>query len=484
MSDNLLNSLRTKHATPATEEILSHDELMARIPARLNLQDWQAVAKLPKDGKVLPKHYQVYTVKQLLAELQRMGRHIGWFNGECCLFNGAFWKPILPDKVKRMLVKAALAFGMPDVDAELADFADKLYAQLTVAADPLEMPEAMGVVKVNFLNGTLTIKRTGETVMGDFDAADFLRYQLPYGFDPEAECPEFDKFLLRVMPDEGCRMVMAEWGGYTLVPHSFLNTEKVALYTGTGANGKSVVNEITRALLGKDNVSSYTLEGLTTKPDQRAGIANKLLNYASEISKKQDGTYLKMMASGESVDARYLYANSFNMTNYAKLQFNCNELPGGVEHNHGFRRRLLIIPFLVTIPDAEQDLRLAKKIIADELPGIFNWVLQGLIRLIASERFTESEVIKQQSADYQMDHDSVMQFIKSPFHGYSPSETNKVLLNDIFQEYKRYCDDNNLKCLIDSRKFKKRLVEMGIMGHESRSGAGVQMLATRNGAFI
>ncbi|OGV31935.1 MAG: hypothetical protein A3E88_07330 [Legionellales bacterium RIFCSPHIGHO2_12_FULL_35_11] len=41
-------------------------------------------------------------------------------------------------------------------------------------------------------------------------------------------------------------------------------------------------------------------------------------------------------------------------------------------------RRFLIIPFQVTIPEAEQDKQLAQKIIKSELSGVFNWVLQGL----------------------------------------------------------------------------------------------------------
>ena len=42
----------------------------------------------------------------------------------------------------------------------------------------------------------------------------------------------------------------------------------------------------------------------------------------------------------------------------------------------GIWRRLQLIPFTETIPEAERDPRLPDKLLA-ELPGILNWALQG-----------------------------------------------------------------------------------------------------------
>ena len=70
------------------------------------------------------------------------------------------------------------------------------------------------------------------------------------------------------------------------------------------------------------------------------------------------------------------------MVNYAKLIFNCDSLPSEVEQTLGFYRRWLIIYFDQIIPEKEQDKQLAKKIIESELSGVFNWVLEGLERLL------------------------------------------------------------------------------------------------------
>ena len=84
-------------------------------------------------------------------------------------------------------------------------------------------------------------------------------------------------------------------------------------------------------------------------------IANKLVNYASEISGKLETSIFKQLVSGEPVEARLPYGKPFSITGYAKLIFNCNELPKDVEQTRGYFRRFLIIPFEVTIPEAEQD---------------------------------------------------------------------------------------------------------------------------------
>ena len=55
--------------------------------------------------------------------------------------------------------------------------------------------------------------------------------------------------------------------------------------------------------------------------------------------------------------------------------------------------------FDVTIPKYEQDPDLAKKIIASELNGVLQWVLDGLKRLLVTHKFTKSpkmEAVKEQ----------------------------------------------------------------------------------------
>jgi putative DNA primase/helicase len=213
---------------------------------------------------------------------------------------------------------------------------------------------------------------------------------------------------------------------------------------GKGANGKSVFYEIIRALLGEQNTSEYSLQSLTDdKGYQRAMIAKKLVNYASEINGKLEANIFKQLVSGEAVEARLPYGNPFIMTEYAKLIFNCNEPPRDVEQTAAYFRRFLIIPFNVTIPEHEQDKQLAQKIIDAELSGVFNWVLDGLKRLLVQKHFTDSKVIHDIRTQYEKESDSVKLYLDDM--EYISNTDSYVSMKVLYPEYQHFCIDNGYK---------------------------------------
>ncbi|MBA3766269.1 MAG: DNA primase, partial [Acidobacteria bacterium] len=138
---------------------------------------------------------------------------------------------------------------------------------------------------------------------------------------------------------------------------------------------------------------------------------------------------------------------------YARLLFNCNELPRDVEHTEAFFRRYLILPFDVTVGEDRQDKRLAEKIIKDELSGVFNWVLAGLQRLLRQENFTPCEAARHALEQYRKESDSVAMFLSD--EGYRPSD-KFTEVKCIYQSYKFYCLDNGYKPL-GRNNFTKRL---------------------------
>src|SRR5438876_696643 len=67
--------------------------------------------------------------------------------------------------------------------------------------------------KLNVLNGTLDLQ-TGELRPHRRD--DLLTKLAPVAFDPETECPWWEKFLGRVVPDEDDRTFLKQAIGYSL----------------------------------------------------------------------------------------------------------------------------------------------------------------------------------------------------------------------------------------------------------------------------
>lgn len=138
------------------------------------------------------------------------------------------------------------------------------------------------------------------------------------------------------MPEEKSQHMLSEYLGYVFIQPTTLKLEKTLLLYGSGANGKSVFFEIVNALLGAENVSSYSLQSLTNDNGYfRAKLADKLVNYASEIKGNLQTAIFKQLVSGEPVEARL----PFSLTKYANLIFNCNELPKDIEHTNAYFRR-------------------------------------------------------------------------------------------------------------------------------------------------
>src|SRR5262249_35765012 len=329
-----------------------------------------------------------------------------------------------------------------------------------------------GVTLINLANGTfeITAERQG---LRDFCREDFLTYQLPFDYDEKADCSKWQIFLNEVLPDEAGRVeecdsigdsyeefkarqkILAEFIGYCFTD---LKLEKVLLPYGSGANGKSVFFDVMTALLGEENISHFGLHHLTHEYN-RAKLANKLLNYASEVSSRLESETFKQMASGRPIQARLPYGQPFTLTNYAKLAFNCNELPRDVEHNKAFFRRFLIIPFDVTIEEDKQDKELARKIIADELPGVFNWVIDGLKRLLRQKKFTECQAVRDALTAYQRESDSGAMFLGDQVWKSDPNA--QTPLRNLYDDYKFYCADSGYRSL-GRNKFANRLVANGV----------------------
>jgi putative DNA primase/helicase len=272
-------------------------------------------------------------------------------------------------------------------------------------------------------------------------------------------------------------MILAEYLGYLFIKPSTLKLEKTLLLYGGGANGKSVFFEVVNALLGgNENVSNFSLQSLTNDNGYfRAMLANKLVNYASEISGKLETNIFKQLVSGEPVEARLPYGKPFTIYNYAKLIFNCNELPKDVEQTTAFFRRFLIIPFEITIPESQQDKELSKKIITSELSGVFNWVLEGLKRLLEQKKFTHSEAVEKQLEDYRLQSDSVQLFLID--EGIEKSVTETIEFSILFEQYKKYCTDSGYH-FCSKKKFSERLKNVNFLIERRNSGLIVYVKKT------
>lgn len=448
----------------------THQQLMTSLLEQVEKVDFRNRAGFEADdekAKLRKEHYLVTVVEEVLTLAKRNQWGMCERDGFLYLYNGAYWKVVEEKDLKAFLKQAAERMGIDKFKARHFEYAEQLFKQFNEMAY-LPAPDAdREAVKINLRNGTFGITLNRQQLHAP-NATDFLTHQLPFAYDTVATAPQFEKFLNRVLPDQDCQKILAEYLGYVFISPTKLKLEKTLLLYGSGANGKSVFFEIVTALLGPDNVSHYSLQSLTNEPAYcRAHLATKLVNYASEINGKLEADTFKQMVSGEPVEARLPYGQPFILTNYAKLIFNCNELPADVEHTPAFYRRFLIIPFGVTIPESEQDKQLAAKIIESELSGVFNWILCGLRRLLEQGHFTDCEAVRLQLEAYKRESDSVRLFLDD--NGYSSDADCYTPLKELYRDYRVYCNEDGLHP-VKKPNFQKRLNGIGIQTERRNVG--------------
>jgi putative DNA primase/helicase len=434
-----------------TPTVLAHSQILKAILETLDRVDFKQKAELEAEEKLPQKHLLVLCVKELLSKVKEQNLDLARKDDFIFAFNGAYWKELDREVIKNFLGDVAEKLSVHSLEAQHYKFKNELYNQFLSAAHFEPIEPRSDVVLINLQNGTFEISKDTQKIRA-FSSKDFLTYQLPFEFDEKAACPTFQKYLDKVLPEEELQDIVAEFFGYVFT--KALKLEQAMLLLGTGANGKSVLSDIMNNLLGRENISNFSLSNLLEEHN-RALIAYKLLNYGSEINATKARDEFKILVSTEPIQARLKYGNSFTMENYAKLVFNCNELPKDFDHQHAYFRRLLIIPFRVTIPEEEQDKTLASKIIKTELAGVFNWIIAGLKRLLKAEKFTESQIVKDTLETYKRESDSVACFLAEK--SYKPAtEGYYELLKTLYADYRNFCLEEGASPL-KKMNFKKRL---------------------------
>ena len=441
-----------------------HEEILSQLLEQFDMFDFEEIANPhnTEDFKLNNKHFTVLSIENVIQVATNNRWGLCKHHDFIYLFNGTYWDEINKETFQKFLGEAAEQMGVPTFSARYFRFRKELYEQFlgTAYLDPT--PTLVNKVLINLKNGTFEVSIEG-THLRPFDRSDFLTYQLPFEYNPKAKAPLFEAYINKVLPDKERQKVLAEYLGFVFIKHGSnqLKEEKALILYGTGANGKSVFFEIVSALLGTENISNYSLQSLTDSTGYyRAKLANKLVNYGSEINGKLESSLFKQMVSGEPVEARLPYGHPFVLKQYAKLIFNSNELPKDVEHTNAYFRRFLIIPFDVTIPPQEQDKQLHTKIIESELSGVFNWVLDGLKRLLKQKGFTDCEAAKQAVEQYKSQSDSVKMFIDENNYGISP--TDYTLIKELYFEYRSYCCEDGFRP-VNKTNFIKRLGSYGFV---------------------
>ena len=175
------------------------------------------------------------------------------------------------------------------------------------------------------------------------------------------------------------------------------------------------------------------------------------LNVSSDTEtdlKGAEGVFKRIVA-GEVLEDSYKFRDYVQFVTRTKLMMCCNNFPVTGDTSEGFMRRFLIVEFpmhYVNNPrpntnERKIDYSLKAKLL-QELPGIFNWVVQGMQRLIQQGGFTASQRELKLLQEFRCVNNHVFAFVEENLHNFFNDDSSGKRINkrDIFRAYIAWCE--------------------------------------------
>ena len=314
---------------------------------------------------------------------------------------------------------------------------------------------------INLKNGIYNLK---EDKLEKHNPDYFFLNQIPVEYDSKADCPTIKQFFKDVLYEEYVK-VAQEMFGYSI--YRSYKYHKAFLLYGGGRNGKSTMLKLLEIFIGKHNYANNSLTDLLENRFAKASLYGKLVNIGSEISGKSlaDTSQFKHLTGGDSIRAEKKFYGSFSFNNYAKLIFNANHIPySRYDKSTAYFQRWIILVFPETFQqgDKKTDPDILNKLTTKkEIQGLLIWAIEGLKRLLKTDRFSYTDDDDEESVGerYELLARPEKRFIVDHIE-LVPGEyldTDKV-----FEKYDKWAEDRRYPVLAKSsfsRSMKKYLVD-------------------------
>jgi len=279
-------------------------------------------------------------------------------------------------------------------------------------------------------------------------------------------CPKWECFLEEVQPDAEVRFWLQKFTGYCLTGR--IDEQIFLVMHGGGANGKSVFVEILKKLLGS---YAKTVQFDTFIEHDKGGIRNDLaaldkvrLVVAQEgpDGARLDEGIVKQLTGGDEITARFLHREFFTFTPKFKIILVSNHKPLISGTDNGIWRRVVLVPWSVTIEAGKRDKRMIEKL-EKELDGIFQWAIHG-IRMYQEDGLQLPESIVRANSEFRGESDLIGHWIDDAcvVHEKATAQTSVL-----YESYSNWAKQNGHRPL-SQKSLSDRLRERGYIPQKSR----------------
>lgn len=271
----------------------------------------------------------------------------------------------------------------------------------------------------------------------------FTLHQIPHNYDAKADCPKFKRFINNLFYEEDIPVIQ-EYLGYCLVPNTLAQT---ALFiVGEGGEGKSRITILMEHIIGHDNVVIGDFIGLQDK-FSTTSLDKQMMFIDDDLSLEaldDTSNFKKIVTAETTMEVEPKGKPKYKTKLYSRILCCGNgAIQSKFDRSDGFYRRLLISkvkPVHYDKPDRTLSDQLDK-----EIPGIINWLLEGLCRVVRNGFIIEPSVRMTQELQSVRDSSDTIQLFMSDeqFIEYTGDKDDKVSIKQLYDAYENWCQDNN-----------------------------------------
>lgn len=243
--------------------------------------------------------------------------------------------------------------------------------------------------------------------------SDYITTYIPHNYDPEAKCPLWINSIQQWLNNEQI-LLLQEFFGYILTGRT--NLKKCLILYGISNAGKTRPLLIAQHMVGAKNTCAIDPRDMEN-PNKLAQIYGKKLNAKDELGELSKlGEGFRSVLDGAPTSINEKYQPQITINPIAKHIFTTNILPKmgrDKKANDANLNRLLFLEFVNPIEQIDPNLIYK---LYEEIQGIINWSIEGLVRLLQNQKFTEVKNNLKLIEEYKKSYSSDLElFINSEF---------------------------------------------------------------------
>lgn len=371
-----------------------------------------------------------------------------FFRSNWFVYEGGLWVDRdtrqLRTRIRRLLATERKRLPKGVSQARINAVASMLQDDLYIPDRKVTEAETEAASYVNLQNGLFNL----ETFELEKHRPEMLlTNQMDFAYDPNADCPQFRKFLHTSLtdddgkPDMDMIFLLHEMMAYSMTARTDLKAS--AWLVGAPDSGKSTTISFLRSLMGNLH-ATIDLNQLATNRFLLAGIVGKRVVTFTEADTTAflpDALYKAMVGGSDEIYVDVKNKDGISFVPTAKFWWAMNGAPRINDRSGATFNRLQVILFDKTVP-AEQRIANLGAILNREKPGVFNVLIAAYRRLVGTGKFTPSERSIKWREQYQRENDTEMIYATEQLT-YDPQA--RIGGQDLYNDYRHWCEQSGFK---------------------------------------